>query len=267
MARTKTKKRTKEEIAAYKRELHKNMLDEIEKTLSEAASCSGNMDKWLRFILNFKKYSTNNMAILYSRFENPLTQTYNQWEAVGAHVLEGEKATKLLAPYKKKKFLRGSEIVDLKNATEQEKKDIEAGVIETFVPHWYDDFCVFDVSQTTFANMSREELLLKLDIPKKEKKKSLEELMTRTGLEREEMIDMISEAVKRMSLAYADMPRIRTIYEYALRFVVDSNLGLEENLSKYNLGSIAKEEIPVIKKIMDQLLSDGQDLIDMMWSL
>lgn len=243
------------------------LLAEIESTISNAASCSNNMDKWLSFLLGCKQYSINNMALLYGRYEHPFTKTFKQWQKVGAQVLKGEKACKLLAPYKFKGFWREKQFVDVKNATEAEKAGIEAGTIEVYDRIWFNEFNVFDVTQTSFADLSREELLLKFEQQSKEKKKSLDELVENTGMDRQELINIVHHAVKHRGKQYADRPRLRTIYEYALRFVVDDGLALEENLSKFDLGSIEKDEVKTIKTIMTQVLVDGEDIIDMMQSL
>lgn len=106
---------------------------------------------WVKQGLKFATYSPNNQSIIYFRFpEAKYVASYKKWESMGIKVNKGEKAIGLLAPNNIKGFINDDgKFVSLKNASDDEKKDIKDGKIKTITKMYgFRSNPVFDISQT-----------------------------------------------------------------------------------------------------------------------
>ena len=105
--------------------------------------------KWITTSLKFKNYSVfNRMLISIQAPDAEYVATYKQWQSLGFKVIS-KGGIHLARPNYVKGFYRDKEFVSLKNATEQEKNDISAGLLKTHqIMKGFSYFTVFDISKT-----------------------------------------------------------------------------------------------------------------------
>lgn len=105
--------------------------------------------KWITTSLKFRNYSIfNRMLISLQDPDASYVATYKQWQDLGFKVVS-KGGIRLARPNYIKGFYRDKDFISLKNATEQEKKDISAGLLKTHqIMKGFSYFTVFDISKT-----------------------------------------------------------------------------------------------------------------------
>ncbi|MDH6364527.1 hypothetical protein M2139_001482 [Enterococcus sp. PF1-24] len=108
------------------------------------------------FMSNFYYYSANNMSMVLSQFPGAYAVgSFDALKDAGFPVKKGSKGIKILVPVEITTFISDGEIKKISEASEEEKKRIKAGEIETNKIRRYKLGNVFDISQT---NATREDL-------------------------------------------------------------------------------------------------------------
>ena len=129
--------------------LQKDMLNET----ANLANDPEKVLKYMEFLQKFPKYSARNRALIHKQRPGAISvASYKDFQAMGYHVLKGEKGIKISVPHKLKLFERHQpgrvDVLPVSQATTAEKKQIEAGKIRTRDITKFSIGTVFDVTQT-----------------------------------------------------------------------------------------------------------------------
>jgi len=146
MAKPKLKKRSNEELQQEITE----RTEAIMKYVEEYTRDPEEVIKLLNFMTNFHHYSARNQILIQSQFQGAMAvASLESFNKKGFFVNNGEKAIKILVPVQVKLFERDPDNwVQISHATETEKKQIEAGVLDIREITRFKLGSVFDVSQT-----------------------------------------------------------------------------------------------------------------------
>lgn len=139
------KPKTPEQIEEELNELTDMAINQIDSFFTSKES----IIEHLQFLAQFHNFSVRNMALINKQFEGAeAVGSFLFWRGKGVSVKKGEKGIKILVPKPVHFFKRSEQSVQLKNATEDEKKLIQEGKIKTSKKTFFSIGNVFDYSQT-----------------------------------------------------------------------------------------------------------------------
>lgn len=143
-------------VKVYKKKSWEEKRQEIQKLTSdmgEKITCyfqsPESIKEYLSFMAKFHQYSLNNTTLINKQFDGAAAVgSFKFWKEKGFSVKKGEKGIKIFVPKVTTYFKRGDREIQLKYASEEEKKKIKAKEIETYTRTYFDIGHVFDISQT-----------------------------------------------------------------------------------------------------------------------
>lgn len=138
---------------AKTKEQKERELKELQEKINQGVSeffTSEKYIQYLKFACKFHKYSMNNIfSILIQYPKATQVASFQTWKELKRYVKKGEKGIKILVPVEYTYFYnKDNEFTLLSNATEEEKEDINAGIIKTYKKLTFKIGNVFDISQT-----------------------------------------------------------------------------------------------------------------------
>jgi len=106
--------------------------------------------EYLKFASQFHKYSMSNIFSILMQFPTASkVASFQTWKALKRNVIKGSKGIKILVPTPYTFFYNNdNEFTLVSDATTEQKKDIERGIIKTYKKITFKIGNVFDVSQT-----------------------------------------------------------------------------------------------------------------------
>ena len=147
MANTKYTAKSTEQLEKELNELTESATTKIDQFFTSKEA----IKEHLRFMSQFYNFSVRNTLLIQNQFMGATAVgSFQFWKSKGAAVQKGEKGIKILVPTPVHFFKRDGEdkLVQLKHATEVEKKLIEQGKIRLSKKTFYKVGNVFDYSQT-----------------------------------------------------------------------------------------------------------------------
>jgi hypothetical protein len=145
MAKTKYTAKTTEQLENELNELTESATTKIDEFFTSKES----IQEHLRFMSQFYNFSVRNTMLIQKQFKGATAVgSFQFWKSKGATVKKGEKGIKILVPTPVHFFKRDEKLVQLKYATEAEKKLIEQNKIPLSKKTFFKVGHVFDYSQT-----------------------------------------------------------------------------------------------------------------------
>lgn len=127
----------------------KNLTNRAVDQVKNIVRTPDDMKEYLQFISKFHQYSANNTMLMNQQFSGAIAVgSFTFWKSKGFSVNKGEKGIKILVPKEITFFKREDKVVQLKNATKEEKEKIRNGEIPISKRIFFDVGHVFDISQT-----------------------------------------------------------------------------------------------------------------------
>lgn len=141
----------KKSIEEKKKEIE-NLIKNLEKRINKYFDTPENIKEYLLFMSKFHNYSLSNTILIESQFPGArAVGSFSFWKENGFNINKSEKGIKIIVPkVTKDKFLnKNNEWISIDKATDEEKKQIAKGKLESRRGNvYFSQGYVFDVLQT-----------------------------------------------------------------------------------------------------------------------
>ena len=156
-----TEKTRNENYAEMMQEKREELMEQLDHAFNSYVEDPNKLNEFLDFSSKFYKYSLRNMMLIQMQKPNAVyVDAYQRYKKRGIHVNRGEKGIKILVPAPYEVFInKDGELRLKKNATKEEKRQIEQGLIKTESRMSYKLGNVFDLSQTNLPKEKYPEFL------------------------------------------------------------------------------------------------------------